>query len=141
MSVRSATRATGPTVGLLAGTAAAGVAGLAAVVARDPHVPNSWGVCPLLATTGVFCPGCGGLRAVADLARGDVTAALSSNALAVVLLAVAALAWLLAAQGLALRRAVPWERWVTGRVAAVVITALAAFSVLRNTPLAGGLTP
>ncbi len=137
----AASRATARTAGLLAATAAVGLAGVAAVAVRDPHVPNSWGTCPLLATTGVFCPGCGGLRAVADLVRGDIVAALSSNALAVVLLAVAALAWVVAARGLVLQRSVPWERWVTGRTTAGVVLALAAFSVLRNTTLAAGLAP
>lgn len=126
---------------LLAGTAAAGLAGVTAVGARDPHVPGSWGTCPLLALTGVSCPGCGGLRAVFDLLHGDVAAALSSNALAVVLVAGAALAWAVAAGGLVTRRSVPWERWVTGRATAVVVVGLLAFSVLRNTPLAAGLAP
>lgn len=51
---------------------------------RDPHVQHSWGVCPLYALTGVYCPGCGGLRAVNDLTNGHVGAAASSNLLLVV---------------------------------------------------------
>ena len=43
---------------------------------------------------GVYCPGCGGLRAVNDLTNGDLGAAASSNLLLVVLLPVAVL-WLL----------------------------------------------
>ncbi len=50
---------------------------------RDPHVTHSWGVCPLYALTGVYCPGCGGLRGVNDLTRGHVAAAASSNLLLV----------------------------------------------------------
>jgi hypothetical protein len=60
-------------------------AGLAAVTyalrVRDPHVAHSWGVCPLYALTGVYCPGCGGLRAVNDLTHGHVHQAASSNLL------------------------------------------------------------
>lgn len=48
---------------------------------RDPHVQGSWGVCPLYAVTGLYCPGCGGLRAVNDVTNGDFLAAFASNAL------------------------------------------------------------
>ena len=51
---------------------------------RDPHVSHSWGVCPLYALTGVYCPGCGGLRGVNDLSNGHLGAAVSSNLLLVV---------------------------------------------------------
>jgi Protein of unknown function (DUF2752) len=57
---------------------------------RDPHVSHSWGVCPLYALTGVYCPGCGGLRGVNDLTRGHVGAAASSNVLLVVAIPFAA---------------------------------------------------
>jgi Protein of unknown function (DUF2752) len=62
-------------------------AGLAAATValhvRDPHVTHSWGVCPLYALTGVYCPGCGGLRAVNDLTNGHLGQAASSNLLLV----------------------------------------------------------
>jgi hypothetical protein len=58
---------------------------------RDPHVSHSWGVCPLYALTGVYCPGCGGLRGVNDLTRGHVEAAASSNLLLVLAVPFAAL--------------------------------------------------
>src|SRR5680860_987871 len=48
---------------------------------RDPHESGSWGFCPWLLLTGTYCPGCGGLRAVNDLTRGDIPAAASSNLL------------------------------------------------------------
>ena len=51
---------------------------------RDPHVSHSWGVCPLYAMTGIYCPGCGGLRGVNDLTDGHLGAAASSNLLLVV---------------------------------------------------------
>ncbi len=63
------------------------VAGLAATTValhlRDPHVTHSWGLCPLYALTGIYCPGCGGLRGVNDLSDGHVGAAASSNLLLV----------------------------------------------------------
>src|SRR5687768_3882877 len=48
---------------------------------RDPHESGSWGFCPWLVMTGTYCPGCGGLRAVNDLTRGELQAAASSNLL------------------------------------------------------------
>jgi hypothetical protein len=57
---------------------------LAASVAlhlRDPHQDGSYLFCPWLVLTGTYCPGCGGLRAVNDLTRADLSAALSSNLL------------------------------------------------------------
>ncbi|MFI2707066.1 DUF2752 domain-containing protein, partial [Nocardioides sp. CER28] len=40
-----------------------------ALYLRDPHQRGSWGVCPL-SLAGIYCPGCGGLRAVNDLTHG-----------------------------------------------------------------------
>ena len=48
---------------------------------RDPHVTHSWGVCPLYAVTGLYCPACGGLRGVNDLGNGHLGQAASSNLL------------------------------------------------------------
>src|SRR4051795_13168531 len=74
-----ATRLRGPV--LLAGGL---LAGSVLLHLRDPHRSGSFGVCPWLLLTGTYCPGCGGLRAVNDLTRGDVGAAASSNLLFVV---------------------------------------------------------
>src|SRR5690348_2914513 len=72
---------------------AAGAAAVAAATfalhVRDPHVSHSWGVCPLYALTGLYCPGCGGLRAVNDLGNGHVAQAASSNLLLVLAIPVA----------------------------------------------------
>ncbi len=57
-----------------------GAAGLALVL-RDPHASGSWGVCPLYALTGWYCPGCGGLRATHDLLVGDLAGAWGMNPL------------------------------------------------------------
>jgi hypothetical protein len=48
---------------------------------RDPHQTGSYLFCPWFVITGTYCPGCGGLRAVNDLTRGDLAAAASSNLL------------------------------------------------------------
>jgi len=59
---------------------AVGAAGVAARLALvDPAEPGHYPGCPILAVTGMYCPGCGGLRALHDLTHGDLVAALSSN--------------------------------------------------------------
>jgi hypothetical protein len=86
-------------------------------------------LCPLHATTGLWCPLCGGLRAVDALVHGDVVAAMQLNLLVVLLLPLA-LAWTLGA----LRRerhGVPARRVPRGAVVALVVAAL-VFGVLRN---------
>ncbi|HKQ60234.1 MAG TPA: DUF2752 domain-containing protein [Candidatus Polarisedimenticolaceae bacterium] len=66
----------------LVGSAAA--AALALVAGYDPAT-NAWfPPCPFHAWTGLYCPGCGALRAAHALLRGDVRRALGFNALAVV---------------------------------------------------------
>ena len=61
---------------------------------RDPHESGSWGLCPFSALTGLYCPGCGGLRAVNDLTHGDLMGAASSNLVFVVLVPVIVVLWL-----------------------------------------------
>lgn len=109
---------------------------------RDPHAQGSWGECPWLALTGLYCPGCGGLRAVNDLTDGDVLGALSSNVVFVVLVPVLVLWW-----ALWTRRA--WagqEAPAAPRGRATVLVGLAVlvtvvFTVLRNTPFGSWLAP
>lgn len=118
--------------------AAAGA--VAYVVMGNPYAHRLTPACMLLSTTGLYCPGCGGTRAVFDLAHGDVATALSMNALVVILVPVVALLWLrwmLRSVGLALRpwRFPSWGGWVIGAV-------LLGFTVLRNVPaLAPLLSP
>ena len=101
---------------------------------RDPHQHGSWGFCPLYAATGIYCPGCGGLRAVNDLTRGDVGAALSSNVVVVALIPVAIvllLVWTLdrwrGVERHLPQKAVRPVQW-TG------LTLLLLFTVARNLP-------
>lgn len=119
---------------------AAGAAAATALRLRDPHESGSWGICPFLLVTGQPCPGCGGLRAVNDLTHGDVGAALSSNLLAVALVASLAVAWLV------------WfvRRWrgeqarmivLTPAVSLVLLGVIVVFGVLRLTPWGAALRP
>lgn len=126
---------------LAPGLVAGGVA-LAALALhlRDPHSQGSWGICPS-AAMGVYCPGCGGLRAVNDLGNGRLFDAASSN-----LLFIATLPLVLYVFG-------RWTagRWTgrdwrasdraIGRWGAALITAMIAFTIARNTGAGAWLAP
>ena len=124
-----AERIRGPVTG-----AATVVAATLALRVRDPHVSHSWGVCPLYALTGIYCPGCGGLRGVNDLTHGHLGQAVSSNLLLVLAVPFALVAfgrWTYAAwtgRDLAVVPALP--RTVT---IGLVLLAL-VFTVVRNLP-------
>ncbi|WP_405402790.1 DUF2752 domain-containing protein [Streptomyces sp. NBC_01104] len=105
----------------------------------DPNEPGHYPVCPLLRFTGIYCPGCGGLRSAHAFAHGDIAAALGSNALAVIGYAAFAVLWVLwavrAASGRPLRfepKPVHW--WGIGAV-------LLIFTVVRNLPFGSTLAP
>ncbi|MFL5386567.1 MAG: DUF2752 domain-containing protein [Longimicrobiaceae bacterium] len=90
--------------------------------------------CPLFVTTGIYCPGCGALRAGHALLHGHLLTALDYNALLV--LAAPFLAYALAAQAIpALTgRRIP-VRTLSGREAKLVMWVFIAFMLLRNLPL------
>jgi hypothetical protein len=108
---------------------------------RDPHRSGSWGYCPWLLLTGTFCPGCGGLRAVNDLTRGDVGAAASSNLLLVGCIPLVAVWWARVMvdgwRGVA-RRADGRRAVLASAMFSVVAV---AFWVLRNTVAGAWLAP
>ncbi len=78
--------------------AAAGAATVLATV--DPNQAGHYPGCPFLLVSGLYCPGCGSLRAVHDLLHADIADALARNPLAVV-----AVPFLLYALGAAWARA------------------------------------
>lgn len=122
-----------------AGLGAAGVAAVATVAVLDPNEAGHYPTCPFLATTGLFCPGCGTLRAVHALTRGDLAAAVDLNVLTVVLLPVLAVAWLLwLAHALGRRPTAPdLPSWAGSAIAVVV----PIFWVVRNLPVGSALAP
>ena len=120
-----------------------GAAGLGAATLlhfHDPHGSGSYGYCPFLALTGKPCPGCGGLRAVNDLTRGDFVAAISSNVLAVALVATLGIAWVLWVV-----RRVRGQRdrmiVLSARTGYAVLGLVVVFAVVRNTPWGSWLAP
>lgn len=107
---------------------------------HDPHDSGAYGFCPFLLITGRPCPGCGGLRAINDLTRFEFGAAVSSNVLAVALVAVLAVAYVL------------WiaRRWrgedkpmivLGSKTGVAVMVLLVVFGIARNTPWGSWLAP
>ena len=121
------------------------IAGLAtatlALHLRDPHRNGNWGFCPLYALTGIYCPGCGGLRAVNDLTDGHVRAALSSNVVVVALIPVAVVALLVwtADRWRGVERRLPEK--VLKPVQWTGLTLWLVFTVVRNLPFGGWFAP
>jgi hypothetical protein len=109
---------------------------------RDPHASGSWGLCPWYALTGLYCPGCGGLRAVNDLGNGDVLGALSSNLLFVATVPLLVYWWLRWTQrawsGAPKPSASTQHAGVWIAVGTVVMV---VFGVLRNLPGGSWLAP
>ncbi|MCW2856042.1 MAG: hypothetical protein JWR52_1657 [Marmoricola sp.] len=110
------------------------VLGATAVVGvLNPYEGGHYPTCPLLALTGLYCPFCGGLRAVHDLTRFDVTGALARNPLFVVSLPLIVWIWfrwaLPAFTGRPARR-LPLPAWWGWGVGAVLLV----YAVLRNLP-------
>ncbi|MFF4254624.1 DUF2752 domain-containing protein [Streptomyces sp. NPDC001663] len=134
--------ATGSTVARLAvpaGVLAAVAGAFAYVAAVDPNQPGHYPVCPLYRLTGIYCPGCGGLRSAHSFIHGDLLAALQDNALAVVGYLGFAVLWTVwvvrAARGRRLRIELgPVHLWTLG-------TLLLVFTVVRNLPFGGWLHP
>lgn len=132
-------------LGAPVGALAAVVAAFAFVGLVDPNEPGHYPACPLLRLTGVYCPGCGGLRSAYAIAHGEPFTALGANALAVLGylgFAVVWLRWFVAcvrgrrtvgvAGPVVPLRAV--HGWVLGGV-------VLGFTVIRNFPFGSFLTP
>ena len=121
-------RLAGPAAGAVAAGAATGFLYLV-----SPHAHQVFLPCPFRLITGWYCPFCGGLRMVHDLAHGQIVAGLHDDALAVPLLLIAVAAWL----NLVIGR---WRGHPVVRVQRpgwlwpAVVVVLVAWTVLRNLP-------
>jgi hypothetical protein len=121
------------------GILAAVVGAFAYVGTVDPNDPGHYPVCPLLQYTGLYCPGCGGLRSAHAVVQGDFAAALGANAVAVAGYLVFAVVWTVwvvrSVQGRPLRVDLrPSLLWGLGAL-------LLLFTVVRNLPFGGWLQP
>lgn len=105
----------------------------------DPNVEGALGLCPFKAMTGgLDCPGCGTLRGVRALTRGDVVRAADHNLLTVLvvpLLLVALVSWWRVETGRAAR---VWRPPTT--VAVALAVAVPVFWLVRNLPVGAWLS-
>jgi hypothetical protein len=114
--------------------------GVAYVAVVNPERPGHYPLCVFHSMTGLWCPGCGSLRAVHALTRGDLTTALHRNALLVLAAPLLALAWTQWMRGTLSTRARAPHR--ISRVAWWSLAAvLLAFGVARNVPFGHALAP
>lgn len=122
-------------VGALGAVAAA----FAYVGSVDPNEPGHYPACPLLRFTGIYCPGCGGLRSAHAFIHGDFATALGANALAVVGYGICAVVW-----GVWMVRAVRGQRFsfvLSSTQLWAIAAAALVFTVLRNLPFGAWLHP
>jgi hypothetical protein len=108
---------------------AAGLGAAGLLLARDPNATGSYGLCPLLATTGLDCPFCGGLRGTHALLQGDVARALDHNLLLPVFLVVVVLL-IVSAVRRSVGQAGRTRRWLWWGLGAVTTL----FFLARNLP-------
>lgn len=103
------------------------------IATHNPHSESIFPKCIFLHSTGYYCPGCGGTRAVYDLAHGDFAGAFQMNAFVTVLFlppAVLGLAWwILRAVGVKL----PDVR-TSATLVWLYVAAVGVFWVVRNLP-------
>jgi hypothetical protein len=108
------------------------LAASAYVAAVDPNSPGHYPVCPTYAIAGIYCPGCGMLRATHDALHGDVAGMMARNPLAPLIyvgLVALFVVWARARwRGTPLR----WDppRWLPAAMA----VAFVAFTLARNVP-------
>lgn len=119
--------------------AAAAALGTVYVAAVDPNQPGHYPLCPTYALAGIYCPGCGMLRATHELAHLDLVGAFARNPLALPLyvgLALLFARWVLARwRGEQLR----WDppTWLP----AVLGVGFVLYTVARNIPGWAWLSP
>ncbi|HWJ84074.1 MAG TPA: DUF2752 domain-containing protein [Cellulomonas sp.] len=106
----------------------------------DPNAPGHYPTCPFLFLTGLYCPGCGSLRALHDLTHLDVAGAWGMNPLLVLVVPVLLAFWVSWSvrswRGAPRRRVIP-ALWIN-----LFLGLVLAFWVARNIPaLAPWLAP
>ena len=109
-----------------------GAGGLGYLATHDPNEAGHYPGCFLLATTGLYCPACGGTRATYALLHGDVATSLAMHPLVLPLAVLAALGigWVLLR-----RRGLPLPALrVPDRAIVAAFVLVLAFGVLRNLP-------
>ena len=120
--------------------AAAGLGSIALVTWLDRVGLAVLPACPFLSVTGLWCPLCGGTRAVQALSGGDVEAALGFNVLVVLAVPLVLAEWARWTAGRARGRPTSFMN-VSSRTLAVVAALALLYMVVRNVPGMEVLTP
>ncbi len=114
------------------GVGAATLAATAYVASVDPNQPGHYPLCPTLALAGIYCPGCGMLRATHDLAHGDLSGAMERNPASPLILCALVAVWLVWVVSRWTGRPVRWTpaHWTPWVLAAGFVL----FTIARNVP-------
>lgn len=116
-----------------AAVAAAGLGALTALAWLDRAGLSVIPACPFFTVTGLWCPLCGGTRAMEALAGGDVGAALGLNLLVVLAVPLVLAEWVRWTAGRARGRRSSFMN-VSSRTLAVVAGLAVLYMVVRNLP-------
>ena len=118
---------------LLTGAIVAGALGYLAAV--DPNEPGHYPLCPTKSLFGIDCPGCGCLRGLHALTRGDVAGAADHNLVLLLAVPFALVLWvrwvLRAWRGVSPAVSMRTFR-LRNRAMIIVLVAILAFGVVRN---------
>ena len=107
--------------------------GLGVIYLLDPDASDLYPTCPFLAITGLYCPGCGTLRALHQLTRGHPLAALDLNPLMMLLLPFVAYFFASHAM-LAITGRPPRTFFVRPAIIWALLGVVLAYWLLRNIP-------
>lgn len=111
-----------------------GLAGGIALRIFDPATSGMFPPCPFHYLTGLYCPGCGSLRAIHQLLHGNLQAAWAMNPLTVVLLPF--VAYGLATEALVQIRGRRLTGWILpGLWIQILCGIIVVFGVVRNLPV------
>ena len=118
---------------VLAAMFLSGVAGIILLRVFDPATSGVFPPCPVRYLTGLYCPGCGSLRALHALLHGDLRRALVMNPLMVVTLPFVTYGLVSAAlvelRGKGLPQVMLPASWIRALCAAIIL-----FAIARNLP-------
>ena len=111
-----------------------GLVGVIVLRVFDPATSGIFPPCPFHYLTGLYCPGCGSLRAIHQLLHGNLQAAWAMNPLAVLLLPF--VGYGLAAEAFVHIRGRRLHRWILpGFWIQVLCGIIVVFGIVRNLPL------
>jgi len=118
---------------VLAAMFLSGVAGIILLRVFDPATSGVFPPCPVRYLTGLYCPGCGSLRALHALLHGDLRRALAMNPMMVVTLPFVTYGLVSAAlvelRGKGLPQVMLPASWIRALCVAIIL-----FAIARNLP-------